>query len=356
MSRTTAQASLSVKDKQEESELLANASKEDDQLSAVATAVATGSKQSERDNRVDRKSRNIGDNDADADVDDSNEVHYDDEYDDDDNDNEVDDDDEDDKDEREDDREWDMFVKTEKILPLGKVGYVVENDGRIRTKHDLNHSQRMNACRVMTLNLSTGDGGGFDMKLNNNVYNSLKTHVRKEKRRRARVNEKDEKSTAEGVMDEQSRLQIFRLVNMGIIDECNGIISTGKESNVYHGIGGNVDKKINMGEVAIKVFKTTLTEFKNRSSYIRGDHRFNDRLSKSNSHKMIDLWAEKEMHNLSRIQRAGILCPNVVMLRKHILVMSFLGKDGSPSPTLREAIHLNDMQLSSVMEETIEVK
>lgn len=254
-----------------------------------------------------------------------------------------------------DDREWDMFEKTEKVVPLGKVGYVIENDGRIRTKHDLTHSQRLNACRVMTMNLSTGDGGGFDMKLNNNVYNSLKTHVRKERRRRARVNEKDEKSTAEGVMDEQSRLQIFKLVNMGILDECNGIVSTGKESNVYHGIGGNVDKKINVGEVAIKVFKTALTEFKNRSMYIRGDHRFNDRLSKQNTYKIIDLWAEKEMHNLNRIKRSGILCPEVVMLRKHILVMSFLGKNGIPSPTLREAIHLTEAQLNTAMEETIDV-
>ena len=255
-----------------------------------------------------------------------------------------------------DDREWDMFEKTERIPSLGKVGYVVEGDGRIRTKHDLNHSSRINACRAMNFsNISTGDGGSFDMKLNNNVYNSLKTHQRKERRRTARLNEKCEKSTAEGVMDENSRLNIFKLVNMGIIDECNGIVSTGKESNVYHGMGCNLEKKINLIEVAIKVFKTTLSEFKNRSSYIRGDYRFKDRLAKQNSRKMISLWAEKEMHNLLRIKRGGILCPDVVMLKKHILVMSFLGKNGNPSPTLREAIHLSDTQLASLMGETIEV-
>lgn len=160
------------------------------------------------------------------------------------------------------------------------------------------------------------------MKLNNSVYNSLKTHVKKERKRFARLKETtgDQKSTAEGVMDERSRLVLFKLINAKIIDEVNGIISTGKESNVYHGIGANFEKKIDTGEVAIKVFKTRIQEFKNRSTYIKNDYRFNDRLSKSNSHKTIQLWAEKELNNLNRIKKAGILCPYVVMLKKHILV------------------------------------
>lgn len=72
---------------------------------------------------------------------------------------------------------------------------------------------------------------------------------------------------------------------------------------MYHGIGGNFEKQIDTGEVAIKVFKTSLNEFKNRSDYIRNDYRFHDRLSKSNSHKTIQLWAEKEMNNLNRIKK-----------------------------------------------------
>lgn len=195
------------------------------------------------------------------------------------------------------------------------------------------------------------------MKLNNAVYNSLKTHVKKERKRFARLKETtgDQKSTAEGVMDERSRLVLFKLINAKIIDEVNGIISTGKESNVYHGIGANFEKKIDTGEVAIKVFKTRIQEFKNRSSYIKNDYRFNDRLSKSNSHKTIQLWAEKELNNLNRIKKAGILCPYVVMLKKHILVMEFLGQDGVASPTLREATHLNSTQLARAKTQTIDI-
>ena len=54
-------------------------------------------------------------------------------------------------------------------------------------------------------------------------------------------------------------------------------------------------------ECAIKVFKTTLNEFKTRDRYIRDDHRFKDRIAKQNPRKTIKLWAEKEMCNLRRL-------------------------------------------------------
>lgn len=37
------------------------------------------------------------------------------------------------------------------------------------------------------------------------------------------------------------------------------------------------------------------------------------------------------------MEKAGIPCPEVVMLKKHVLVMSFIGKDQVPAPTLKEA-------------------
>lgn len=37
------------------------------------------------------------------------------------------------------------------------------------------------------------------------------------------------------------------------------------------------------------------------------------------------------------MSRRGIPCPRVVKLRKHVLVMSFIGRDGRAAPQLREA-------------------
>lgn len=38
-----------------------------------------------------------------------------------------------------------------------------------------------------------------------------------------------------------------------------------------------------------------------------------------------------------RLQRAGIPSPKVVLLRKHVLIMSFIGQDTVPAPKLKEA-------------------
>ena len=54
-------------------------------------------------------------------------------------------------------------------------------------------------------------------------------------------------------------------------------------------------------ECAIKVFKTTLVDFKNRAQYVKGDLRFfKDDFKKHNPRRIIKIWAEKEDHNLRR--------------------------------------------------------
>lgn len=73
------------------------------------------------------------------------------------------------------------------------------------------------------------------------------------------------------------------MLNFGIFEELNGIVSTGKEANVYHAVGNNMQpaeedqmsfqerrmrKSLIGGEYAVKIFKTTLNEFKNREQYI----------------------------------------------------------------------------------------
>lgn len=51
-------------------------------------------------------------------------------------------------------------------------------DSQIVTKHDMLMSSRINACRVLQFppGIDTGDTGGFDVKLNNKVFNSLRAH------------------------------------------------------------------------------------------------------------------------------------------------------------------------------------
>lgn len=67
-----------------------------------------------------------------------------------------------------------------------------------------------------------------------------------------------------------------------------------------HFIHSSFGEMVIPAECVLKIFKTTLNEFKNRDKYIKNDYRFKDRFSKLNPRKVIRLWAEKEMHNLTR--------------------------------------------------------
>ncbi|XP_068199749.1 serine/threonine-protein kinase RIO3 isoform X2 [Antennarius striatus] len=209
----------------------------------------------------------------------------------------------------------------------------------ITTKHDEVACGRKNTARMDNFapEVHVGDGVGMDLKLSNQVFNALKQHDHSEQRRSARLHDKKEHSTAEQAVDPRTRLLMFKMVSAGVLENINGCISTGKESVVFHADGGSLEDTPVPQEVVLKVFKTTLNEFRNRDRYIKDDYRFIDRFSKLNPRKVIRLWAEKEMHNLSRMRKAGVPCPDVVLLRKHILVMSFIGRDHSPAPKLKDA-------------------
>ncbi|XP_034936966.1 serine/threonine-protein kinase RIO3-like [Chelonus insularis] len=77
-------------------------------------------------------------------------------------------------------QDLDRFVSIEKeFADVRRCGYKKNAEGSgIVTKHDVLMSSRINACRVLEFppGISTGDTGGFDVKLNNKVFNSLKVH------------------------------------------------------------------------------------------------------------------------------------------------------------------------------------
>lgn len=148
---------------------------------------------------------------------------------------------------------------------------------------------------------------------------------------RSRHKDKADRATVEQVLDPRTRMIIFKLLSQGVISEINGCISTGKEANVYHAT------KPDGGHLAIKVYKTSILVFKDRDKYVSGEYRFRNGYCKSNPRKMVRTWAEKEFRNLNRIHRAGIPSPEPLILKSHVLVMTFLGEDGWPAPRLKDA-------------------
>ena len=122
-------------------------------------------------------------------------------------------------------------------------------------------------------------------------------------------------------MDARTKLILFKLIKKEIIEEVSGCISTGKEANVYHAV--NASGK----EFAVKIYKTSILIFKDRDRYVTGEFRFRRGYSKHNPRKMVTMWAEKEFRNLNRMKTIGILVPQPIAVKGHVLVMEFLGKD-----------------------------
>ena len=173
-------------------------------------------------------------------------------------------------------RDLDYFETKEKELgEMPRCGFKKIGD-KVVTKHDKELSQRENAKRIMEFppGIHTGDGGSFDMQVNNKVYNKIRNFSIKEGKRKNRLQDKEDRAVAEQALDPKTRVLLYKLVNGGVLDAVNGVISTGKEAVIMHADGGpgpqESDEPLNVPkECAVKVFKTTLNEFKTRDKYIR---------------------------------------------------------------------------------------
>lgn len=169
------------------------------------------------------------------------------------------------------------------------------------------------------------------LNLSDSVLNKI-TSIQKQKDNDTfRVKDKSDRATVEQVLDPRTRMILFKMLSRGVISQINGCISTGKEANVYHALTSEGLSR------AIKIYKTSILQFKDRDKYVSGEFRFRHGYCKGNPRKMVRTWAEKEMRNLVRLQTAGILSPEPLLLRSHVLLMGFIGKDNVPAPLLKNA-------------------
>jgi RIO kinase 1 len=151
--------------------------------------------------------------------------------------------------------------------------------------------------------------------------------------------DKSDRATSEQVLDPRTRMLLLQMINRNIVSEIHGVLSTGKEANVYHALlyPEDADADVPPQQRAIKVYKTSILVFKDRDKYVTGEYRFRSGYNKSSNRGMVKVWAEKEMRNLRRLHAAGIPCPEPYYLRLHVLVMAFLGdKKGYPAPRLKD--------------------
>lgn len=140
------------------------------------------------------------------------------------------------------------------------------------------------------------------------------------------------RATVDQVLDPRTLRFLGKIFNNGTITKINGCVSTGKEANIYYSENETTNE-----EFAVKIYKTSILVFKDRTRYVVGEHRFGEKQSK-NPRQMVKNWAEKEFRNLKRLHSQPLLnSPKPIELRENILVMEYLTRGkGEPSPKLRD--------------------
>lgn len=137
-----------------------------------------------------------------------------------------------------------------------------------------------------------------------------------------------DRKTEQYVFDIPTLETLYKFSKKGIIKALGGPISQGKESVIFHAIGGEGE------ELAIKMYKINTAHFNAMLDYIIGDPRFEN--IKKDRRSVIYVWAHKEFKNLKRASDAGVRVPKPIACDKNVLIMEFIGREGIPAPRMRD--------------------
>lgn len=141
--------------------------------------------------------------------------------------------------------------------------------------------------------------------------------------------EDEDRKTMDEVFDRQTLLILYKFISNGFLETLDYPVSTGKEANVFHGTTPQG------GSVAVKIFRTNTATFRSFMTYIAGDPRFGH--VRPNRRDIVYVWAQKEYKNLQRYFEAGVRVPQPIAWRQNVLLMEFVGQEGTPAPRLRDA-------------------
>ncbi len=132
---------------------------------------------------------------------------------------------------------------------------------------------------------------------------------------------------ANEVFDRTTKETLAYLHRRGKIEELYGVISTGKEANVFAGVDSRGEK------IAVKIYRTYTTEFRRIWEYLAGDPRIG--YLPKDMRKLIFAWTRREFKNLQRAIKYAVRVPEPIIFRNNVLVMEFIG-DELPAPRLKD--------------------
>ncbi|MFP4530799.1 MAG: serine/threonine-protein kinase Rio1 [Halodesulfurarchaeum sp.] len=160
---------------------------------------------------------------------------------------------------------------------------------------------------------------------------------------RKRLKDTEQFKVEGSVFDDATYAALYKLVQDDHLQAFGGPISTGKEANVYEALDDDGET------VAVKVYLTTTSNFRQMSDYLEGDPRFEG--IQGSTTKVVIAWVKKEYSNLKRAQAAGVAVPNPLAVQRNVLVMEYLGDEEGPAPTLNDVAIENPETAFSVVRE-----
>ena len=166
----------------------------------------------------------------------------------------------------------------------------------------------------------------LEAKFDKNLDDLVKKQI--DNKRVKKIDQTKKRATVDSVFDERMYLQVSKLLKSGILSRIEGIISAGKEANVYLAYGQNNK------EYAVKIYKIDTNTSKWMRNYIVGDPRF--KRIPHNVSKIIYLWASKEFKNLKRAYKVGLNVPEPLFIKNNILIMEYIGFASIPAPKLKD--------------------
>lgn len=131
-----------------------------------------------------------------------------------------------------------------------------------------------------------------------------------------RLKSVEDKQVSSEVFDDKTLKVLYKLAKQGYIKSLNGVISTGKEANVFLGIDDDDEY------VAVKIYRVVTLDFKKIKEYISGDPRF--KTHGNNTRQIITTWTQKEFKNLGRLYNIGLRVPKPYVALENVLVMEYL--------------------------------
>jgi len=154
--------------------------------------------------------------------------------------------------------------------------------------------------------------------------------LRKLERRKLERLEKDLelRKVMDRVFDYSTLLSLYDLLKKGVIDRFHGVVSTGKEADVFCALDSSGQY------LAVKIYRIATADFKRKFEYISADPRFHG--IRRDRRAVIYAWVTREFKNLQRAQEAGAPAPRPIAFSKNLLVMEFIGENGVPYPKMAD--------------------